>query len=390
MTGRPDGTSIGDLYAWAFGKGSDRVDGPPFVHTFTPDPGDARLDDLDAVEAWTAAEVIADTRELSRAEWLQLRRTGIGGSDAAVVCGLSRWSSRLELWLDKTGVTDPAAADGGSEPMRWGQLLEPVVRDEVAERLGIPIRPAPYMLRSYEHPFALVNLDGLAHTGHDLGPAVYEGKIASEYVRGDWDDDEVPVGYVLQCQHALAVTGLSRVVIGVLIGGNRLEIRELERDDELIAQLLDLEREFWTLVETRQAPAPDGSRACTRFVSDLYDARPGLVVTVDEVGLGDDLLDNQAAVEALIGQRAAALADVKAAEARADEYSNRLRVAMGEATELVDRSGRALVTWREQVRRSTGFKVDAGALRHAHPTLARYLTTETPSRVLRTPTRKGK
>ena len=35
--------------------------------------------------------------------WLQQRKLGIGGSDAAVVCGLSKWKSPVSLFLEKTG-----------------------------------------------------------------------------------------------------------------------------------------------------------------------------------------------------------------------------------------------------------------------------------------------
>jgi predicted phage-related endonuclease len=36
-------------------------------------------------------------------------------------------------------------------------------------------------------------------------------------------------------------------------------VYRIERDKELIARLIELEHEFWNLVETRQAPEPDGS-----------------------------------------------------------------------------------------------------------------------------------
>ena len=48
------------------------------------------------------ANVIANTENLSYAEWLDYRKTGIGGSDAAVVCGISKYKSPVELWMEKT------------------------------------------------------------------------------------------------------------------------------------------------------------------------------------------------------------------------------------------------------------------------------------------------
>ena len=47
--------------------------------------------------------------------------------------------------------------------------------------------------------------------------------------------------------------------MAVLICGQELNIHRIERDEALIAQLIELERRFWQLVETDTAPAADGS-----------------------------------------------------------------------------------------------------------------------------------
>ena len=38
------------------------------------------------------------TGNLTREEWLQLRRNGIGGSDASVIMGKNPYRSILQLW----------------------------------------------------------------------------------------------------------------------------------------------------------------------------------------------------------------------------------------------------------------------------------------------------
>jgi predicted phage-related endonuclease len=40
---------------------------------------------------------------MSREQWLQVRKQGIGSSDAAAACGLNPHMSMLELWMIKTG-----------------------------------------------------------------------------------------------------------------------------------------------------------------------------------------------------------------------------------------------------------------------------------------------
>lgn len=41
------------------------------------------------------------TGNLTREEWLQLRRNGIGGSDASVIMGKNPYRSILQLWEEK-------------------------------------------------------------------------------------------------------------------------------------------------------------------------------------------------------------------------------------------------------------------------------------------------
>ena len=40
--------------------------------------------------------------KMSHEEWLALRKTGLGGSDAGAVCGLNPYSSPMKVFRDKT------------------------------------------------------------------------------------------------------------------------------------------------------------------------------------------------------------------------------------------------------------------------------------------------
>ena len=55
-------------------------------------------------------KVLASTENMPYTEWLEWRKKGIGGSDASVVCGISRYKSPVELWLDKTDQIPSAEA----------------------------------------------------------------------------------------------------------------------------------------------------------------------------------------------------------------------------------------------------------------------------------------
>ena len=85
------------------------------------------------------------------AEQLATRSTGLGGSDAAVACGVSRWKTPYQLYLEKRGEVPPIEQ---TEPMRWGHLLEPLVRQEYSERTGRVVRLPSDTLRHPEHTFS--------------------------------------------------------------------------------------------------------------------------------------------------------------------------------------------------------------------------------------------
>ena len=54
-----------------------------------------------------SAQVLVNTLDMSRSEWLQHRRKGLGGSDAAAVAGLNPWKSPFAVWMEKTGQIEP-------------------------------------------------------------------------------------------------------------------------------------------------------------------------------------------------------------------------------------------------------------------------------------------
>jgi putative phage-type endonuclease len=220
-------------------------------------------------------------KDISREDWLELRRRGIGGSDAAAGCGISRYKSPMELWLEKTG---KVADDGDSEAAYWGRTLEAIVREEFTKRSGLNVRTLPFMLQSEEHPFMLANVDGIV-SDQKYGTCIFEAKTASAFKAKDWDL-EIPEEYYVQIQHYMAVTGYNAAYIAALIGGNRFIRKCFERDDRVIEMLIKLERQFWAYVENDEMPPPDGSEASKKILAELYpEAKSGETVDLGEDGL---------------------------------------------------------------------------------------------------------
>lgn len=192
---------------------------------------------------------LVSTKDLSHDDWLDWRRKGIGGSDVAAICGLSRYKSPVEVYLDKLGEIPPIP---DNPKMLAGRKLEPFIADWFADDTGMKVQKRNFMYRHPEHEFMFANIDRWLPT---LNSGL-EIKNTSEYGRDDWAGTQAPQEYILQCNHYMAVTGAERWYIAVLIGGWDFQWRVIERDEELINNLIIVEREFWTNHVLLKLPPP--------------------------------------------------------------------------------------------------------------------------------------
>lgn len=218
-----------------------------------------------AVSKEKTMHILTSIKDMDRTQWLLTRRQGIGGSDAGIIMGLNKYKTAFELWLDKTGQVLPDESAG--EAAYWGNQMEEVVAKEFEKRTGKKVRRSNMMYQHSEHDFMLANVDRFI-VGED---ALLECKTASAYLAKEWDSDEVPATYLVQIQHYLAVTGKSKAYVAVLIGGNKFIWKEIDRDEELINQIIAFELDFWeTNVKGQLAPALDGSSAAEKYLKDRF------------------------------------------------------------------------------------------------------------------------
>ncbi|MGG2042597.1 YqaJ viral recombinase family protein [Burkholderia gladioli] len=271
---------------------------------------------------------LVKTQELSRDDWLAVRRTGIGGSDAAAAVGLNPYMSALELWLDKTGRAEGMprpAPDDTTSPTYWGTLLEPIVAASYTKQTGNRVRRVNAVLRHPTIPFMLANVDREVVGCRDV--QLLECKTAGEFGARLWRAG-VPEYVELQVQHQLAVTGKQAAHVAVLLCGQALEIYRIERDDALIGRLVDLEARFWHYVESDTPPPADGSESADRALRHLYPGSGGAVDFTDDRQLSSVFAD-------LVSVRA----QIEAQQAIEAQLKQTIQQAMGEATRAVFETG---------------------------------------------------
>ncbi|WP_194714651.1 YqaJ viral recombinase family nuclease [Noviherbaspirillum soli] len=264
---------------------------------------------------------LVDTSKIKRVDWLEVRKNGIGGSDAAAAVGLSPYKSQLELWLEKTGrdaelpKPDP---DDSTEPVYWGTLLEPIVAAAYTKQTSNRVRKVNAVLQHPSIPFMLANLD--REIVGVPGVQILECKTAGEFGARLWREG-VPEYVQLQVQHQLAVTGKQAADVAVLLCGQKLEVHRIKRDDELIARLIPLEARFWEHVTSDMPPPADGSESAELALRCLY---PGNASTVDF--RGDRYLS------ATFADMVSIKADIKGREEHAERLKQTLMQAMGDAS----------------------------------------------------------
>jgi putative phage-type endonuclease len=289
-----------------------------------------------------------------RRKWLAERRRGIGGSDSAAAAGRSRWTTRLELYLDKVeGVEKPETPD-----MYFGRLKEPVIRQAFCDLTGRSLEVPRKMIWHSKYKFMLVNLDGIAD-----GCRLFEGKAArSDQGWGPSGTDEVPEEYIFQCQHGMAVTGLEVADLAVLIGSSDFRTYEIPADRELQELLIEAEAEFWAMVQKRIPPEPMNTEDVRRRwrVSRAVQA----TANTELVHIAQEL----AYLKAIKSQ----------AESSIDQRSAELQQFMRDAAELVDDTGELLATWKTS---KAGTRFDLENFKADNPDLyAQYLRDSEPKR----------
>ena len=188
---------------------------------------------------------------MSHEQWLEERRKGIGGSDAAGIVGLNAYMTPYSIWADKTGRIPPKE---DNEAMRQGRDFEDYVAKRWEEATGKKVRRCNYILRNTKYPFAHANIDRDV-VGENAG---LECKTTSLMNLRKFKNGSFPENYYAQCMHYLAVTGADRWYLAVLVLNQGFYNFVIERDEDEIKALMEAEAEFWRSVESDTPPAFTG------------------------------------------------------------------------------------------------------------------------------------
>ena len=164
-------------------------------------------------------EVVATTG-LSREDWLEYRRTGIGGSDVSAVMGVSPFTTARDLYYDKLRIAAAIDDDDNWVQKEIGHLLEDLVAQIFHAKTGYRIYQIKKMFRHAVHHFMIADVDYFVELP-DGSTAILEIKTTNYNATGKWWDgthEIVPLNYELQGRHYMAVLNVNKVYCCCLYG----------------------------------------------------------------------------------------------------------------------------------------------------------------------------
>lgn len=282
------------------------------------------------------ALIFADKRNMTREDWLEQRKKGLGGSDSSGILGLNPYCSAFQVYCDKVDLL-PEQPD--NEAMRQGRDFEEYVAKRFEEASGKKTKNCNYILQHPHYPFMLANVDRLI-VGENAG---LECKTTSVLNKTDFEGGDVPPNYYTQCIHYMAVTGAEKWYLAILVLNKGFYWFEIKRSEEEINALEAEETRFWkNHVEAGVEPAADGSERAKEVLKTLYP-------------IGDDDLEvDLMPYEGELRRATEIDTRIRTLEKEREQINQELKQYMKEAT--VGYCGDYRVTWRNGERRTFDVK----------------------------------
>lgn len=285
------------------------------------------------------------------------RKRGIGGSDAAAVCGMSKWMTPLDVYIDKTS---EEIKEIDNKYVYWGNMLEPIVAQQYSIETGKSLSGS-VSAQSKEYPFMLANVDSTISDGGILECKTADARMSKQW--GEIGTDSFPDEYLLQCAHYAIVFDAPYVDLAVLIGGNDFRIYTYQRNKNLEKSIIDKEKEFWEENVLKMIPPPPQN------VDDLTK----IAKTNGNMKIVND------SIKKLLHELQNIESTIKNFEEKKDTISFSVKEIIGDHDGLIDEYGIHLATWKIQ----QANRFDTTLFKKAHPDIYKKFSKQSTSRVFR-------
>lgn len=274
-----------------------------------------------------------------RAEWLEMRKNGIGASEVASVVGISPWTTPFALFLRKTGQVPPIEENNA---MHMGHLLEGVVVQLWEEQTGFKAVKASakdIIYQDPEHPWRIVTPDRIAFEVNPVTGKKQKVLVEAKTSSMSFDPDNLPAYYVAQCQYQMLVTGVHVCYLCWLTAGRDFGYARIEYDAEFAEWLAEEVDTFW--VESVLGGKEPDAISVEDLAVKIPKSTPDKSVEADEKAIDqvNVLREKKAMYDAL--------------EVEIKDLQDSLKMYMADSETLVDGAGNVLVTWKSAKERTS-------------------------------------
>lgn len=275
----------------------------------------------------------------NKQEWLMERKSYIGGSEIAIICGVSSFDkTALDVYLSKVNpdIVELTKDDPNYEAAYWGTKQEEIIAERYAEERNVIIQTQPTLIRHPKHPFIACNIDRWVGNRE----YILECKTSHFYKMKQWGEqgtDQVPESYLIQCAYYASICDVPKVDIAVLIGGQNFRIYTYNRNKELEEKLIKIACNFWHNHIEKRIP-------------------PRCVSTRDTFNLFPQSNSKQITAKNDILAKLEELKIAKMSEEQIQKTIEKLKVEIQEFMQdydvLIDENGNVIATWKNTAPRS--------------------------------------
>jgi len=285
----------------------------------------------------------------------------LGGSDCAGVLGLSRWTTPLKIWAEKTGQIKPKDISD-KICVKLGNRLEDIVAEMFCEKTGKKVRRVNETIFHSKYNFLGANIDRRL-VGENT---ILECKTCSAWKAKEWEGEEIPQEYILQVLHYLAVTGARTAYIAVLIGNQDFVYKEVQRDEKIISDIIKKEVSFWNnFVLKNEMPMQITKNDADTLYNLFPNAEPESEIELDDTSAQ------------LFETRQALLQDKNHIVGLLEKTDNEIKSLLKDKE--IGKVGNWVATWKKQVSK----RIDTKRIKDERPDICDNFLKTIESRVLR-------
>jgi predicted phage-related endonuclease len=233
----------------------------------------------------------------------------------------------MTVYAEKIGAGTP---DEDNAYLKWGRWLQPLLLQWLIDDAGVKAIGREIFIVSEADPIFTATLDGFIEEGDSLIPVEVKNTAWKEY---DWENG-IPAYVMVQVQHQIYVAGAEHAYVVAAIGGQPPIWKLVDRNPEMIEEIVSAGRSFWANhVEKGNPPPADADPKTSKALGRIYPG--GDSSMIDFTG---DLAD-------MLPELTEKMEGAKALKENVDEIKNMLKRAIGNADGGIFPGGEK-VTWR--------------------------------------------